>query len=63
MIEKDEDGNPIRAYHLTPEQLRLAYQQPAINEFLANAARVRLAMLRKEQKPELRVVREDYDAG
>lgn len=65
MIEKDAEGNPIRPLHLTPEQLRRAYQQTAMNERLANAARTRLAMLRKEQaqKRELHVVGEEYDVG
>lgn len=65
MVEKDAEGNPIRPLHLTPEQLRRAYLQPAMNERLANAARTRLAMLRKEQaqKRELHVVGEEYDAG
>lgn len=65
MVEKDADGNPIRAYHLTPEQLRRAYLQTAMNERLARCAQTRLAMLRKEQaqKRELHVVGEEYDAG
>ena len=63
MIEKDEDGNPIRAYHLTPDELRRAYQEPAFNDVFARLAATRLAMLRDQMKREAQREEEDNYAG
>jgi len=43
---------PCRPYHLTPDQLRRAYQQAPMNERLARCMRTRLEMLREQQKRE-----------
>jgi hypothetical protein len=54
----DPDTYP-RAYPLTHEQLRRAYQQPALDPFFERLAKTRLEMLRKAQKHETSV--EEFD--
>jgi len=55
----DSPDPPIRPLHLTPDQLRRAYQEAPMNEFLAECMRTRLAMLREQQKRETAI--EEYD--
>ena len=63
MIDKDADGKPIRARHLSPDELRLAYQVPPLSDVFARLADTRLAMLREQQKRERATKEEFHDVG
>ena len=50
MSDASDRRPKVRAYHLTPDQLRIAYQEPPLNQFFAKLADTRLAMLRQQQQ-------------